>query len=54
MISRKSSNFGQIGPLALRLSALEHLKKNHRLVMEKMMTPLFLDCFQSDPFDTCR
>ena len=26
MKSRKSSNFGQIGPLTLGLSALEHLK----------------------------
>ena len=54
MLSRKSSNFGQIGQLTLWLSAPEHLKYPHKLVMEKMVSPLFLDCFQSDPFDTSR
>ena len=51
MISRKSSNFVQIRPLTLGLYVLEHLKKYpHRLVMEKMVSPRFLDCFHSDPF----
>ena len=31
------------------LFALEHLK--NRLIMGKMVSPLFLGCFRSDPFD---
>ena len=33
--SRRSSNFGQIRPLATELAALERLKKSHRLIMGK-------------------
>ena len=33
--SRTSSNFGQIGPLATELAALERLKKFHRLIIGK-------------------
>ena len=54
MVSRKSYNFGKIEPLPLGLYALEHLKYPHILVLEKIVYQLFLDCFQSDPFDTCR
>ena len=42
MRARKSSNFGLIGPLTAELAAPEHLKKNpHRLIMGKMMSPIF-------------
>ena len=39
------------------LSALECLKyplKKDRLIMGKMVSPLFLQCLWCDPFDTCR
>ena len=43
MKSRTSSKFGQIPPLTAELAALGRLKKNlHRLIMGKMMSPLFL------------
>ena len=39
---RTSSNFGLIGPPTAELAALESLQKNpHRLIMGKMMSPLF-------------
>ena len=28
--------------------------RSHRFIMEKMVLPLFLSCFSSDPFYTCR
>ena len=48
-----SSKFGEIRPWTTELAALEHLKKSHRLIMEKM-TSHFLRDFSSDPFHTCR
>ena len=39
MRARTSSNFGLLGPLAAELAALIRLK---RLIMGKMMSPLFL------------
>ena len=27
---------------------------SHRVIMEKTVSPLFLGCFSSDPFHTCR
>ena len=42
MRARKSSNFGLIGPPTAELAAFEHMKKNpHRLIMGKMMSPIF-------------
>ena len=35
--SRTSSKFGQIGPRAAELAALERLKNPHRLVMEEIL-----------------
>ena len=29
-------------------------ESSHRVIMEKTMSPLFLGCFSSDPFHTCR
>ena len=39
-----SLKFGQICPPTTELAALEHLKNPHRLIMGKMMSPLFLTC----------
>ena len=48
-----SSNFGQIGPPTTELAALERLRNTPiDLIMGKMVFPLFLCCFWSDPFDT--
>ena len=45
MRARTSSNFGLIGPPTAELDALESLKKKfQRLIMGKMMSPLFLSC----------
>ena len=41
MRAQKSSNFGLLGTLAAELPALECLKNPHRLIMGKMMSPLF-------------
>ena len=30
------------------------IKSSHRVIMEKTVSPLFLGCFSSDPFHTCR
>ena len=38
------SNFGLIGPTTAELAALESLKNPHRLIIGKMMPPLFLGC----------
>ena len=48
------SKFGEIGPWATELAALERLKKSHKLIMEKMTSLHFLRYFSSDPFHTCR
>ena len=46
MRARTSSNFSLIGPLTEEFVTLERLKKNpHRLILGKMMSPLFLGCF---------
>ena len=47
-----SSKFGKIRPWTTELAALEHLKKSHRLIMEKMTSSHFLRYFSSDPFLT--
>ena len=45
IVPRRVLNFGLLGPLTGKLAALERLKKNcHRLIMGKMMSPLFLCC----------
>ena len=44
MRAQTSSNFGLIGPPTAELAALESLKNPHRLIMGKMMSPLFLGC----------
>ena len=49
-----NSNFGMLIPLTAELAALERLKNPHRLIMGKMMSPLFLGCSLLDPFHTCR
>ena len=38
----------------MELSVLERLKTHHRLIMGKMVFPLLLGGFQSNPFDTLR
>ena len=45
-----SSKFGEIRPWTTELAALEHLKKSHRLIMEKMTSSHFLHYFSSDSF----
>ena len=41
----KSFNFGLIGPPTAELAAFDRLKKkNHRLIIGKMMSPIFLRC----------
>ena len=30
------------------------IDSSHRVIMEKTVLPLFLSCFSSDPFYTCR
>ena len=42
MRTRRSSKFGQIRLLTAELAALECLKNPHRLIMGKMVLPLFL------------
>ena len=54
MRASTSLNFGLIGPTTAELVALESLKNPHRLIMGKMMSPLFLGCSLSDSFHTCR
>ena len=51
--SSTSSNFSLIGPPTEELAALERLKNPQRLIMGKMMSPLFLGCSWSDPFYIC-
>ena len=55
LISRTSSNFGQIGAPTTESYAVEHLKKtSYRLIMGKIVYPPFHDCLWSNPFDTFR
>ena len=54
MGAQRSSKFSQIRPTTAELAALERLKNPHRLIMGKMVLPLFLSYSLSDPFHTCR
>ena len=45
-----SSKFGEIGPWTTDLTALERLKKSHRLIIEKITSSHFLRYFSSDFF----
>ena len=47
MKAQRSSKFGLIQLLTAELAALEYLKNPHRLIMGKMVLPLFLSCFLS-------
>ena len=44
-------SFGQDQIRTLVSTATE---SSHRVIMEKMVSQLFLGCFSSDPFHTCR
>ena len=45
MRAQRGSKFGQIRLLTAELAALEHPKKTHKLIMGKMVLPLFLSYF---------
>ena len=47
MRAQMSSNFGLIGPPTAELAALGRLKGPHRLIMGKMMSPLFFSAVLS-------
>ena len=42
------------GPDQIRTLVSMATENSHRVIMEKTVSPLFLDCFSSDPFHTCR
>ena len=42
------------GPDRIRTLVSMTTDSSHRVVMEKTASPLFLNCFSSDPFHTCR
>ena len=42
------------GPDQIRTLASMATESSHRVIMEKRVSPLFLGCFSSDPFHTCR
>ena len=42
------------GPDRIRTLVSMATESSHRVVMEKTVYPLFLGCFSSDPFHTCR
>ena len=44
MRAQTSLNFDLIRPPTMELAALESLKNPYRLIMGKMMSPLFLGC----------
>ena len=48
----RSLKFSQIQPKTAELTALERLKKKHRLKMGRTVLPLFLSCSLLDPFHT--
>ena len=61
LISKRSSNFGPIGPPTIELSVLERLKYLHTLIIGEMVSQLFFFfffvffcVFLADLFDTCR
>ena len=42
------------GPDRIRTLVSIATESSHRVIMEKTVSPLFLGCFSSDPFHTCR
>ena len=42
------------GPDWIRTLVSMATESSHRVIMEKTVSPLFLCCFSSDPFQTCR
>ena len=42
------------GPDQIRTLVFMATESSHRVIMVKMVPPLFLVCFSSDPFNTCR
>ena len=42
------------GPDWIRTLVSMATESSHRVIMEKTVSPLFLGCFSSDPFHTCR
>ena len=42
------------GPDRIRTLVSMATERSHRVIMEKTVSPLFLGCFSSDPFHTCR
>ena len=42
------------GPDRIKTLVSMATESSHRVIMEKTVLPLFLGCFSSDPFHTCR
>ena len=42
------------GPDRIRTLVSMATESSHRVIMEKTVSQLFLSCFSSDPFHTCR
>ena len=42
------------GPDRIRTPVFMATESSHRVIMEKTVSPLFRDCFLSDPFHVCR
>ena len=42
------------GPDRIRTLVSMATESSHRVIMEKTLSPLFVCCLSSDPFDTCR
>ena len=42
------------GPDRIRTLVSMATESSHRVIMEEKVSPLFLGCFSSDPFHTCR
>ena len=42
------------GPDWIRTLVSMATESSHRVIMEKTVSPLFLGCFSSNPFRTCR
>ena len=42
------------GPDGIKTLVSMETDSSHRVIMEKTVWPLFLSCFSSDPFYTCR
>ena len=43
-----------LGPDRIRTLVSMATVSSHRVIMVKTVSPLFLGCFSSDPFHTCR